>query len=329
MLKLKYLVENFKLARMALVFYPHDEDTLEERMQRFRISANAVYPYECDGKLCFLRMNPATEKSSPLIREELRFIQLLLDKGYPALKPILSLEGEYFRNLFTPWGVWCICAFEGVPGVPLEQVELTEEIITLYGEALGHMHHISMQIMIPPDRPNYLELMKWIRNVLEDAPYPLYRECQEIRDALKEIPCHPFSVGMIHGDFELDNVFWDGEKCHVIDFDDCFVHFYSLDLLIALKELPPEAAEAFLRGYRAACPESRASEKDFPLMRRFLDLFQYARIMYALSERPETEPDWMPGLVEKLEGRMADLEKDIMAGREQRRKEKRRRITGI
>ena len=329
MLKLKYLEENFTLARMALVFYSHDEDTLEERMQRFRISANAVYPYDCDGKLCFLRMNPSMEKSSPLIREELRFIQLLRQKGYPALKPIRNLDGEYFRNMRSPWGIWCICAFEGVPGVPLEQVEMTEEIITRYGEALGQLHHLSMQLMLPPDRPNFLELMKWIRDILEDAPYPLYRECLEIRAALKEMPCHPDTFGMIHGDFEMDNVFWDGEKCHVIDFDDCFVHFYSLDLLIALRELPPEGKDAFLKGYRAACPESRATEEDFPLMRRFRDLFQYARIMYALSEKPDPMPDWMPALVEKLEGMMADLERDIMAGREARRKEKRRRITGI
>ena len=329
MLKLKYLEENFTLARMALVFYSHDEDTLEERMQRFRISANAVYPYDCDGKLCFLRMNPSMEKSSPLIREELRFIQLLRQKGYPALKPIRNLDGEYFRNMPSPWGIWCICAFEGVPGVPLEQVEMTEEIITRYGEALGQLHHLSMQLMLPPDRPNFLELMKWIRDILEDAPYPLYRECLEIRDALKEMPCHPYALGMIHGDFEMDNVFWDGEKCHVIDFDDCFVHFYSLDLLIALRELPEEGKEAFLRGYRAACPESRATEEDFPLMRRFRDLFQYARIMYALSEKPDPMPDWMHALVERLEGMMADLERDIMAGREERRKEKRRRITGI
>lgn len=329
MLKLKYLEENFTLARMALVFYSHDEDTLEERMQRFRISANAVYPYDCDGKLCFLRMNPSMEKSSPLIREELRFIQLLRQKGYPALKPIRNLDGEYFRNMPSPWGIWCICAFEGVPGVPLEQVEMTEEIITRYGEALGQLHHLSMQLMLPPDRPNFLELMKWIRDILEDAPYPLYRECLEIRDALKEMPCHPYTLGMIHGDFEMDNVFWDGEKCHVIDFDDCFVHFYSLDLLIALRELPEEGKEAFLRGYRAACPESRATEEDFPLMRRFRDLFQYARIMYALSEKPDPMPDWMHALVERLEGMMADLERDIMAGREERRKEKRRRITGI
>lgn len=329
MLKLKYLEENFTLARMALVFYSHDEDTLEERMQRFRISANAVYPYDCDGKLCFLRMNPSMEKSSPLIREELRFIQLLRQKGYPAMKPIRNLDGEYFRNMPSPWGIWCICAFEGVPGVPLEQVEMTEEIITRYGEALGQLHHLSMQLMLPPDRPNFLELMKWIRDILEDAPYPLYRECLEIRDALKEMPCHPYTLGLIHGDFEMDNVFWDGEKCHVIDFDDCFVHFYSLDLLIALRELPEEGKEAFLRGYRAACPESRATQEDFPLMRRFRDLFQYARIMYALSEKPDPMPDWMHALVERLEGMMADLERDIMAGREERRKEKRRRITGI
>lgn len=325
MLKLKYLVENFDLARMALQLWPHDEATLEERMRYFRISANAVYPYECDGKLCFLRLCPAEEKTSPLIREELRFLSLIRETGYPAMRPIPSLSGECFRTLRTPWGVWYACAFEGVPGVPLEKVELTEEVITRYGEALGQLHRASMDITIPPARPNFLELLKWIKDIMEDAPYALFRECQDVREELLKLPRGNFTFGMVHGDFELDNVFWDGAGCHVIDFDDCMVHFYALDVSIALDELAPEVQEAFLRGYRSACPEARVRVEDFPLMRRFRDIYQYARIKRALSERPAPEPDWMPGLVEHLEGRMHGIEARIAQSRKERR---RRKLTG-
>ena len=55
---------------------------LEERFSRFRISANAVYPYDCEGKLYFLRLTPAEETATPLLREELRFIRRLRRRNW-------------------------------------------------------------------------------------------------------------------------------------------------------------------------------------------------------------------------------------------------------
>ena len=321
MLKLKYLVENFDLARMALSHWPHDEATLPERFARFRISSNAVYPFDMEGRLCFLRLTPGEETSSPLIREELRFIRRLRSEGYPAMAIIPADNGEDFVTLHTPWGIWYACAFAAVPGVPLEYTELTEEVIRRYGEALGRMHRLNMEHLPAPTRPNFLQMMRWIKTRMEDAPYALFRECDAVEQELTRLWRGPQSFGMIHGDFEMDNVFWDGESCHVIDFNDCMLHFYALDVVIALDELPPEAAETFLRGYRAACPEAEINEGDFPLMRRFKQLHQYARLLHALSERPDPEPDWMPGLAEKLQGMMHDIEENITTARRQRKRQ--------
>ena len=45
MMKLKNLVENYSLARLALTHYALDADSLDSLLPRFRISSNAVYPY--------------------------------------------------------------------------------------------------------------------------------------------------------------------------------------------------------------------------------------------------------------------------------------------
>lgn len=45
MLKLKYLYENYDLAKSALENWEYDTDTLDEHLQNFRISSNAVYPF--------------------------------------------------------------------------------------------------------------------------------------------------------------------------------------------------------------------------------------------------------------------------------------------
>ena len=53
MLKLKYLFENFELAKLALTNWEHDEDTLDEYLKYFRISSNAVYPFSIRGQPLF------------------------------------------------------------------------------------------------------------------------------------------------------------------------------------------------------------------------------------------------------------------------------------
>ena len=42
-------------------------------------------------------------------------------------------------------------------------------------------------------------------------------------------------------------------------------------------------------------------------MRRFRDLYSYARLLHSLSEKPEPQPEWMPELVKRLEARRDEL----------------------
>ena len=66
MLKLKYLFENFDLARKCMEFYECDMDSVDEMLRYFRISSNAIYPFRLkpDGRICFLRLSPAEEKKA-------------------------------------------------------------------------------------------------------------------------------------------------------------------------------------------------------------------------------------------------------------------------
>ena len=58
MLKLKYLFENYDLAKEALKNWEHDADTLDYMLSKFRISSNAIYPFYKNGEVCFLRLAP-------------------------------------------------------------------------------------------------------------------------------------------------------------------------------------------------------------------------------------------------------------------------------
>lgn len=310
MLKLKYLVENFGLARHVLNHWAHDEATLTQRLGWFRISSNAVYPFDRAGRLCFLRLSPAEEKVERELLGETDFLTYLNRCGYPAMRPIPADSGELVLALDTPWGRWYASAFGGVPGQPLEDMPMTDDLAWEYGAALGRLHGLAMAYHPPVARRTHADVLAWVECTLAEcgAPEGVLAEAREVAQLLAEKPRTRQSYGLVHYDFEPDNVFWDGEHYHVIDFEDGMLHFYAVDLVQALDEIPETYHEKFVEGYRAACPESVAAAADFPLMRRFRDLYSCARLLHALSEKPAPEPEWMPDLVEKLERRLRGLQ---------------------
>lgn len=308
MLKLTYLNENFSLARLALTHWAHDEATLDARLRWFRISSNAVYPFDREGHLCFLRLTPEEEKPAAHILAEMAFLTHLQAADYPALRPIPAKDGQLLLTLSTPWGRWHACAFTGVPGKPIEDIPLTEDVLTRYGGALGRLHALSMNLDVPPARPSFADALDWAWVYIQQGPEEMQAEYRAVRDALSRLPREKSTFGLVHYDFEPDNVFFDGTDCHVIDFDDSMLHFYAIDLVQALDEMPQEAHASFLAGYYAACPQSGAKEADFPLMRRFRDLYSWARLKHALEDVSAEQPEWMPGLIERLMGKMRALE---------------------
>ena len=315
MLKLKYLEENFELARYALNYWHHDGETLTDRLKWFRISSNGVYPFDRDGRLCFLRLSPAEEKERLELEGELDFLEYLRRCGYPAGYPIPAENGERLLLLDTPWGKWYASAFQRVAGVPLEDVPMTEELAEAYGAALGRLHCLSMGYCSPVRRRTHQDALEWIREILKahSMPDQILTAWDDTSRELARLPRTPAGYGLIHYDFELDNVFWDGQKCSAIDFEDGMMHFYALDVVVALDELEEDWQGAFLRGYRGACPDAAVEERDFSLMRRFRDLYSCARLLHSLSEKPVPEPEWMPGLTARLESRLRELISRISA----------------
>jgi Ser/Thr protein kinase RdoA (MazF antagonist) len=85
--------------------------------------------------------------------------------------------------------------------------------------------------------------------------------------------------GLVHADMRLANLIVDRSgDVHVIDFDDCGTSWYCWDLAASLsfiEHLPqvPEMMDAWVEGYRAEAPLSRAEEAELPtfvMMRRLL-----------------------------------------------------------
>lgn len=314
MMKLRYLIENFELAKLALARYPHDEEILEECLRWFRISANAVYPYRHQGRLCFLRLAPVEEKQLSLVEGEIEYIRYLRTQGYPAMKPI----GDAWL-LDSPWGKWCASAFEGVPGRPVEDCVPSGELFFAMGASLGRMHVLSRTYQPVNRRPDHAAVLRQVRTMLTEnnAPAAILEKLSLLEAELNALPVTDDIYGLLHYDFEPDNVFWDDQtrSCHVIDFDDVMYGWYALDVeqaLDALGEITDENGEAqFMDGYRSVAPFSQEMESQRPLMRRMIRLRSYARLLHCLNDQIVNPPEWMTELCEKLNRAKERLEREI------------------
>ena len=312
MLPLKYLFENYDLAKLALRNWAHDED-LDETLQWFRISSNAVYPYRCNGSLNFLRLSPVQEKCEDNLRAELQHIVYLRAYGYPAMRPVPAHNGELLLTLHTEWGDYFACAFAGVPGEQIEDTEHTPEVLHAYGAALGGLHALSRGKTF--GKQTHEDTLAWIEQQFQHhhAPQSAFEACKAIRTALDALPRNDDTYGPVHYDFEPDNVFYDAANgtCHVIDFEDGMMHFYALDIEQALNELPAEEHKAFLEGYQTQFPYTEDTAAMRPLMRRFCDLYAYASLLHALAEIPEEQPDWLLDLIPFLTNRRDQMLNNI------------------
>ncbi|HWQ58999.1 MAG TPA: phosphotransferase, partial [Clostridia bacterium] len=242
------------------------------------------------------------------------------EKGYPALKPAAPKAGDLPLLIDTRWGKHYACAFKKAPGERVDRTDMSQEIMFSYGKALGNLHVLSRAYQPKARMWSCFDALDWARAQLDavGAPQSVRDALGQAREELAALPKSAEDFGLVHNDFEPDNVFYDAGTgvCSAIDFEDGMYHFYALDVAKALdaveEEAPAgrfeEARDALLEGYRAQAPLGREAEELFPLMRRFQSAYAYARIAYCLAERPAEEPDWMRELCAKLEARLAALE---------------------
>ncbi|WP_373231080.1 phosphotransferase enzyme family protein [Cohnella sp.] len=312
MLKLKYLFDDVNLAEMVLKNWNYDEGSID-MFKYYRISSNAIYPFKCEGKTHLLRFAPKTEKLKSNILAELDFISYLRDNHYGVLESVESKHGEELVEVQTPWGDYFASVFKRVSGVQINNTDFSDTIIFSHGKALGRLHLLSSQYT--PDKTqrwSYSDVLDWIQDVLMSFPEETaaLMETKLLRSYFASIPVNKSNFGLVHYDFEYDNVFYDDESksCNVIDFDDAMYHWYAMDIEQALDSLQDyfsseifnHKRQCFMDGYLTEYDIPNDFEVILPACRRFANLYGYVRILRSIADKWDNEPDWLINLREKL-----------------------------
>ncbi len=312
MLKLKYLFSNENLAEMILGNWEFDKESIE-MFKYYRISSNAIYPFQCKGNNQLLRFAPKTEKCKENMLAELDFISYLKTKGYGVLELVISQKGEELVEAHTPWGEYFASVFKRVSGVQINQTDFSDAVVFSHGKALGKLHQLSSEFT-PTNhkRWSYRDVLAWVQDILIDFPQETaaLMETKLLQDYFSTVPITKSNFGLIHYDFEYDNVFYDEvtNSCNVIDFDDAMYHWYAMDVEQALDSLqdyiPAEyfshKKQCFIDGYLTEYHISDEFSTIMPACKRFANLYGYARTLRSAAEQWDHEPDWLINLRGKL-----------------------------
>ncbi|KYG30492.1 phosphotransferase enzyme family protein [Alkalihalobacillus trypoxylicola] len=319
MLKLKYLFYNEDLANMLLANWNFQTKSLD-LFKYYRISSNAIYPFEAEGSVHFLRFAPISEKRETHLFAEFEFISYLLSKEYGALQVVPSSQNETLLKIKTPWGEYYASVFKRVAGMQLNKTDLNDDIIFSYGKALGRLHQLSSEYSSPQyKRWSHHDVLNWISDTLSDFPNEILakKEAHLLQDYFNTLPISKKTYGLIHYDFEYDNVFYDEvtKSCQVIDFDDMMYHWYGMDIEKALNclkdcislEKIEQKTQCFLSGYSTEFEFSEQTLVAAPAFQRFANLYSYVRILRSLEEMWKHEPQWLEHLRINLRNEMNDL----------------------
>jgi len=298
------------IANQILSCWKHDKGTAKF----LRASANFQFIFQQAGERYFLRFNHSTERAIDLICAEVDYINHLSSEGFTIAKPVLSTAGQFVESVPTAQGIFHAVVFEGLVGRQFEIEELTPEIFTRWGKALGELHKATQgcQVVGRPTWKDHLTMVSEYLPVTEQAAQATLRELQE---QLTRLSISEGNYGLVHFDFELDNIVWNGDEVGIIDFDDSAYYWFVADIAFALRDLFEDSAEKvdlrnesfqnFLAGYRLVMDITQEDLELIPMFLRLHNLITFAKLHRTLgTDEAQDEPVWLKELRKKLSLKM-------------------------
>jgi Ser/Thr protein kinase RdoA (MazF antagonist) len=277
---------------------------------------NFVYLFERNGARHFLRFIHQEDNTIENIQAELHFMLYLIAKGYPTVAPILSKNGNCIETIRTvDDGCYYGVVFEQAKGIYLSYDRMTERHAQEWGRSLASLHILSESYPSGAvSRGSWIDALTFVSSVLQRHPHEqgAQQELQQLHEQLSVLPTGPEHTGLIHYDFETDNIFYEAEESryYAIDFDDAMIHWYAMDIASAITDLTEQEdddaqrkIEHFLTGYRSMKPLDERYVRLLPVFQRFADLYTFARLLRSVEGLDiPCSPEWAIQLKKKLLG---------------------------
>jgi len=300
-----------------------DHDPLSARF--FRSSANFLHFFYYAGQPYCLRFADGAERTRDGIEAEMDLLCWLDREGVTVTPPVPSRHGNLVETVGTNWGVFHAVVFPALRGEQREIDDMNTSHFRSWGSALGALHSTLRRYTGKSrwGRGTWKDQLDVVRPYLEAHRLIVREEHERIRALLQSLPTDREVFGLIHADFELDNLLWTDRTVGILDFDDCVHSWYVADIALALRDLFQESVDlehpsfqAFVHGYT----EHHSIDKDMllhiPIFLRLSRFLTYARLTRALDlPANRTYPEWLATLQRKLETWMRAYESQLESRR--------------
>jgi Ser/Thr protein kinase RdoA (MazF antagonist) len=218
------------LAEELVQLWTHDP----VRPKFWRASTNFVFFFKRFGQDHVLRFNHEGERVAEQIEAELDYVIVLADAGVRVAKPVRSIAGHRVERINTALGLFHAVVFEGLPGKQHDLEALSPAQLERWGQTLGELHNVAARFT-KSGRPSWREQLAMASQVLPAEEEAAHQSLRRITDELGQLSITAENFGLIHYDFELDNLIWDGDGPGIIDFDDCAWWWFGADINLRAK----------------------------------------------------------------------------------------------
>ncbi|WP_158299862.1 contact-dependent growth inhibition system immunity protein [Glycomyces paridis] len=233
----------------------------------------------------------------------------LADTGARVARPVPTTAGTLVATVATPLGFMQAMMVEAAPGEAFDAEELDEPGARAWGRALAEFHLAAADAKEPLPGPFATP------PTFPDDP-ELAACAAALTAAARKLSREPARFGVVHGDFELDNLAWQDGTATAFDLDEAHRSWYAADIAFAVRDLcdhsgrpAPEHAErfaAFIDGYREARPLTADEIDMLPLFAGLHALTALGDIAAALGEPDAAEAAWKADLRAHLTALAAD-----------------------
>ncbi len=299
--------------------WPHDEGSA----RFFRSSANFIAIFQSNGQRRYLRFADSSERDRDTILAELDLVRWLAGEGLDVSMPEPSLGGSFLETVEVDDRTFHAVAFSSCSGAHFDSDDLDDAGFRRWGDALGRLH---AALKTYPNagsasRRSWRDDLTFIERLIPPEEAAIRAEFLDLQAVLHSLPAEPDQVGLIHFDFELDNLVWGDDSIAMIDFDDCATYWYAADIAFALRDLfdagrslDDPSVRAFLDGYSARTEIDTSMVDAIPTFSRLSRLFGYARVARSLDLTPSPEyPDWLNGLIATFQDHNRAYRESLMA----------------
>jgi Ser/Thr protein kinase RdoA (MazF antagonist) len=300
--------EYLDAARKAVERFPVEAVHIEAVMQSENVTFRVT---NRDGGMPYvLRLHRPGYNSLEELESERIWVQALKGTGVPVPTSLETCRGGHFTRVdipgtaeqrFAGMTTW----LEGEPlGNFLKSCSDESErkrMFFSFGEIAAAFHKQSAGWRPPP---GFIRRRLGLESLLGEDPFwgrfwehpelnaseraLLLRSRQSLRRSLGAYGQKPGTFSLIHADFTLDNILFDGDRLAVIDFDDCAYGWHMYDMASLLIECVlqsdfAELQEALFEGYRRC---RSLTQQDADMLSDFL-LVRGMAIIGWFYQRPE------------------------------------------